>query len=355
MIKIVGILAVMSVVMSFAQVNAFTVISNRGKLAVWRNGLVTYALHSSVPEAFRSAMNASFQSWEDVNGLSLSISSNGITGVAAADGDNQNTVMWTTSGWSALSFRPPSNALAVTLLSFDSSDGAIIDADIYFNAQTFSWGTNGSPVLMDVQNIATHEVGHLLGLDHSSESFIENDPELLDATMYYASVSGETERRDLASDDILGIQKLYSADIPAAPSVTNFEQLSDDGVEVELKVYGSGFSDRTSFVLSPRGGGSDRVARYRTIESSAVAVVTLDLSSLSGTADLIAFNHPTAMSSVAIDVSGMTLSATSAGGGGCQMTAAGAPREFSWVTFYFVLLSSLSLYLARRRLRPRDF
>ena len=43
----------------------------------------------------------------------------------------------------------------------------ILDADIIFNAKNYQFSTDLSPGTFDVQGIATHEVGHLIGLDHS--------------------------------------------------------------------------------------------------------------------------------------------------------------------------------------------
>ncbi len=57
--------------------------------------------------------------------------------------------------------------------------------------------------VMDVQNIATHELGHGFGL---ADLYKEAQSE---QTMYGYGSIGETEKRTLESGDIAGIQVLY--------------------------------------------------------------------------------------------------------------------------------------------------
>lgn len=81
--------------------------------------------------------------------------------------------------------------------------GRYIDQfDIQFDTD-FAWGTDGSLALMDLQNIATHEIGHGVGL---ADVY---DAPCVDVTMYGYSDNGETKKRDLASQDVTGLQGLY--------------------------------------------------------------------------------------------------------------------------------------------------
>lgn len=72
----------------------------------------------------------------------------------------------------------PGDTVALTTTTFVPSTGQILDADIELNAADFVLTTADSPacesgalgqgcVAYDVQATATHEVGHLLGLDHT--------------------------------------------------------------------------------------------------------------------------------------------------------------------------------------------
>ncbi|KAE8692349.1 Metalloendoproteinase 1 [Hibiscus syriacus] len=55
------------------------------------------------------------------------------------------------------------------------------------------------PTAVDLESVAVHEIGHLLGLGHSSVE---------DAIMY-PSISSRTRKVELANDDIEGVQLLY--------------------------------------------------------------------------------------------------------------------------------------------------
>jgi len=81
----------------------------------------------------------------------------------------------------------------------------IIEADILFNNDAFDWGdvdVDGETV-MDLLNIATHEVGHCAGMADLYEAGADLE------TMFGYSDEGETNKRDLYTGDITGITKLY--------------------------------------------------------------------------------------------------------------------------------------------------
>jgi len=103
---------------------------------------------------------------------------------------------------------PDTNVIAVTVVWYTLYGRQIVDYDVLFNTY-YTWtdcttttcdATNKG---MDLQNIATHETGHGIGLaDIYSSSCSE-------VTMYGYSKYGETKKRTLETPDITGLQKLY--------------------------------------------------------------------------------------------------------------------------------------------------
>lgn len=81
-----------------------------------------------------------------------------------------------------------------------SSGGVASESDASYNTD-FAWSTSGASNAMDLQNIATHELGHTFGMGHSSASSC--------LTMYPSGSLGETRKRTLGDGDILGIQARY--------------------------------------------------------------------------------------------------------------------------------------------------
>lgn len=81
----------------------------------------------------------------------------------------------------------------------------LVEWDLFFNTGsdwTFGDAIDNS-ALMDLQNIAAHEIGHSAGMDDIYTSECQEETEF-----GYSSV-GETKKRDLNAGDIAGISKLY--------------------------------------------------------------------------------------------------------------------------------------------------
>jgi len=75
----------------------------------------------------------------------------------------------------------------------------IYEADIDVNI-SHPWGNGSSTSFYDVGQVFTHELGHLLGLDHS---------DVTGATMISGSAKGETYKRSIEDDDKYGILDIY--------------------------------------------------------------------------------------------------------------------------------------------------
>ncbi|MDP3882548.1 MAG: matrixin family metalloprotease [Candidatus Staskawiczbacteria bacterium] len=96
-----------------------------------------------------------------------------------------------------------SNVIAVTSVWFTRRGKQIVEFDQLYNTQ-LNWGdASVNPALMDLQNIATHELGHAVGLDDIYSTSCDT------VTMYGYSTEGETSKRTLEQPDINGLQKMY--------------------------------------------------------------------------------------------------------------------------------------------------
>ncbi len=101
-----------------------------------------------------------------------------------------------------------SNVIAITVVwgyfSGPPKFREIFEFDILFNDTDYIWGDAvGDSTVMDLQNIATHELGHGLGL---GDIYVDS---CSDVTMYGYSGYGEIIKRDLAGPDVTGLQELY--------------------------------------------------------------------------------------------------------------------------------------------------
>ncbi len=118
-------------------------------------------------------------------------------------------------------------------------DGAIVDADIEINGKNFAISNGGvtlgiASCKADLLNTLTHELGHLVGLEHPCRAggdpervddqgravqmcSATSDPKIVEATMYNFQDCGETKKSSLEPDDIAFLCKVYpTADDPGS-------------------------------------------------------------------------------------------------------------------------------------------
>ncbi len=79
----------------------------------------------------------------------------------------------------------------------------LVERDQVYDQDDFDWATDGNSTDMDLDNIATHEVGHAFGLG----DLFSND--CTTQTMYGYASEGQINKRSLEAGDIAGINKLY--------------------------------------------------------------------------------------------------------------------------------------------------
>jgi len=145
---------------------------------------------SSVAGSVDSVLNQSFNTWYgDI------FSQGPDTRAKRAKLDNVNAILWKGLGRSTI---------GVTFVWFSKVSGEVLEVDTVFNKR-YPWAVfpnapecQSSPNAYDLQNIATHEFGHWVGLD---DLFDETNKDL---TMYGFSAGGEVKKRTLGTGDVSG-------------------------------------------------------------------------------------------------------------------------------------------------------
>lgn len=147
----------------------------------------------------------------------------GATSGCKAMGSNGNFVKAVRS---ASDWAYGTSVFALTILTFQQCTGEIVDADILLDdAHRDFCLDNCGPDEQSLDNTVTHELGHLLGLDHSGAS---------EATMYASAPPGETKKSTLHGDDRQGLCSAYgsgcgktfdcsTAPLPAASTASTAE------------------------------------------------------------------------------------------------------------------------------------
>jgi hypothetical protein len=191
-----------------------------GEPLFWPDACVTYAvqrlgspLRGVTGYELDQAMRAAFSAWLGAECPQTGTPSIGVISLGGASCDqvefnppqlgragapNANIVMFRDDGWP---YPDERFVIARTSITFDPNTGAIFDADIEINSFDNEFSTTDTDVAMDLQAVLTHEVGHFLGLDHST---------FANATMQANYDLSNLGARTLSSDDVAGICSVYA-------------------------------------------------------------------------------------------------------------------------------------------------
>src|SRR5204862_3786877 len=160
----------------------------------------------SVDSAFRQA----FQTWAAVSSETIAFVEGPMmaSGKPGLDQVNLITADLTAAEWAVYGI----DAISFTNVTTSVTTGQLVEADILFNPNAgFSTAAATPFNLSDLQAVATHEIGHLLGLDHSP----------LASAIMFPLQAGRTFSRTLTADDMIGISALYpTAAFTARGSIT---------------------------------------------------------------------------------------------------------------------------------------
>jgi len=158
---------------------------------------ITPIIDGKSSQSFESELAEASGEWDSHTSASLFenfLYAEGMTGAGVRD--NKNLITFGNY--------PQNGVIAVTYTWYDPATRLALESDILFDTD-YTWGTTGGSSLMDFQNIATHEMGHTLGL---SDIYTESCSAV---TMYGYSDYGDVEKRSLEIPDITGLQIVYGA------------------------------------------------------------------------------------------------------------------------------------------------
>lgn len=173
--------------------------------------------------------------------------------------DNENIVIFRndTAGDPLDAWVHQLGALAITTVTFETGTGELLDADIEINDTGYVFSACDPPaceVRHDLKNTLTHEMGHVLGLDHPPT----NDPGAIDATMFPSASEGDLEKRDLSGDDAAGLCTLFPSDEPAGNCYAGTERVPPPGVRFTPTCQQTGNDPIALTLLAMAAGGSLR-------------------------------------------------------------------------------------------------
>jgi hypothetical protein len=185
----------------------------------WSSPNVAFYLHAEGAPglpfgAVEQAVVKAWQTWEQPACSALDGQNWGIQSGPAEPRDGRNTVQWV-GDWSARGYADDSAGVTdVQYARIGDEPWQIVEADIYLNAEHYSWQLDGDEDAgRNVRGVLTHELGHAFGLWHPCEPdgadgapLCDQAPEMLHTTMHptYSPAQG-----NLSADDQAGICFLY--------------------------------------------------------------------------------------------------------------------------------------------------
>jgi hypothetical protein len=211
-----AIVAVLALMSAHAPVRAYTLQYRDGSGIVARRWLgrpiiVAFSSSLSSPQPniktgsdVIGAARRALESWSSVADIQFLETRSTVQTVSPANaGDRINLI--TVSADNAPIFGSSENPGRTRV--FSDSGGAIVEADIALNPNEL-FSTDGTPGTYDLESTFAHEVGHLLGLEHSAVISATMQPRQAQNGLY--GLPAFTQRT-LSEDDVAGARALYGS------------------------------------------------------------------------------------------------------------------------------------------------
>lgn len=182
----------------------------------WRAGVIRLMISNSLAKSnsniksdsdVAGALRRSIEAWQDAAGIEFQIEFTDKQTVSPSGvaGDGVSIITIAQTPENVLFFAKDAQTVSAKTRVFYNRKGAITEADVVLNPfQQFS--TDGSFGTFDLQSVLTHEIGHLLGLRHSS---------VIGAVMFdHLGKNGVNDQvqftsRGLSDSDIASVREMY--------------------------------------------------------------------------------------------------------------------------------------------------
>ncbi|MSS72398.1 MAG: matrixin family metalloprotease [Candidatus Latescibacteria bacterium] len=215
-------------------------------------------------EAVFNAFREGFRAWSSQPLTFVRFDDRGILGSPVTSSqDRQNVLTFDETG-AQIGAPADAGVVAITRVNSDDRTGEIFDADILFNGRDFRFSVGDPssvrPPFVDLQDVATHEIGHLLGIDHTGLT----GPPLRRPTMNpFTNREAPGAARALKPDDIAAVGSLYPSEAFTGTGRISGTVLNPDGTGT-FGVQVVAYDESGAFVISGlsgyrtgRGGGGE--------------------------------------------------------------------------------------------------
>ena len=160
---------------------------------------VEFRLEDGVDEARAAAVEAAFQTWEDVECADIAFA----RGDDIAEPQPRHWMFVEGEFIQVWWVDDPAFWESAQVGRADwvhDGSGRLIGADIILNSKDHSWSTTGEAGMLDVQSVVTALIGKSLGIESDDEA----------SAVFGRYSAGDTSKRTLGPDDIAAVQYLYN-------------------------------------------------------------------------------------------------------------------------------------------------